>query len=180
MNTNNHSRTQRLQEEKEKQWEEEYRHFEAARELRRARVRAAARPIARLFRRNRTDEKAAGALPCRTGEPFLVTIDRVVGFIDEESGRQLLSLLSGRGLAREWHRVFNRDDGAYTPFKVIETKDGLYLVGTKASIVQLEILRAKGNRSVRVTDACWDNPLLCDDPEAVIGSGNASETPALG
>ena len=105
------------QAERERQWEEEYRHFEAARELRRARIKSLVRMISMAFRpARRFSDGARGFIP----------IDHIVGMIDEETGRRSALRLSGRGIARQWDRLFNQDNHDACPsLTVLRNRTGL-------------------------------------------------------
>ncbi len=155
VNNSNHSNALFIQAEREKQWEKEYRRFEAATELRRARVRGVLRAIRNMFRHGRHGENTVPPIASRIGQSFFIPIEAVAGVIDEKNGQRLRHLPSGRAIALLWNRVFNRDqDDAYAPLRVTETAAGWHLTGGTASLVQLEVLRAKGHRTLRVTRAC--------------------------
>ena len=102
------------------------------------------------------DQHGVPAARCFSdGARGFIPIDHIVGMIDEETGRRSALRLSGRGIARQWDRLFNQDNHDACPsLTVLKTARGWYLTGGAASLVRLEVLRAKGHRTIWVTRAC--------------------------
>ena len=146
MNGQGFALAQSAQAEREKQWEKEYRSFEARRDFRRARLHGFLRSIARGL--GLMKPAPYGAVS--PGQPALLPIDSIVGVVDEQNGRRRALRVSGRGSRQLWQRSFCREAGVYPALKVTHGETGWHLVGAKAAVVQLEVLRVKGLHFVEV------------------------------
>ena len=147
-------------------WLDEYSRYEADREFRRARWRS----IARLFRRavrGGAGLSAARSFPAAqpSADGLMISVDSVVGAIDS-SGRIVSRLLPlPRRLADPWRRAFTRDD-AVEALPVLDVRPGpggWYI--DAASLLALEIARAKGYRQLRVRPAAWPMMPAAREPE---------------
>ena len=134
------------------QWEEEYSYGEAQRELQRARIRGIARGIRRLLFRDGRSRQHPIRFEPRPNASFLLPIDLVAGVVDAMTGRR--PHLRSRLAVKLWHRFFNRDTNEdYPPLLVTQTAAGWHLTGGTAALVELEVMRSKGHREVRVAMA---------------------------
>jgi hypothetical protein len=162
---------------REKRWEEGYRLYEITKELRRAQFRSLIRLVGRgLGVLNPAKGELVRAAFMPAGEAFKLPIDQVVGFVDEQTGRRRKLLLSGDSMARLWMRIYAREDGDHQPLLVAETEEGWDLVGGTASLVRLEVLRAKGECAVKAVRMDPEDDRLCPGCQGCL----ASDCPADG
>ena len=168
--------------EREKKWVQAHEQLEADRELRRARIRLfmqRVRHAVGLGSPARDPESMASG-----GNPFLVPIDSVVGFVDDKTGRSVRLTLAGSGVSNLWRRVFFRDDqSSYVPLKIKGGADGWYLTDGTIALVQMEVLRAKGHRTVMVAANIERRAISrasCSDCEDLIDRRDTTQSAVFG
>jgi hypothetical protein len=144
-NSDSRSAWQIKNEAREDAWLGEYSRYEADREFRRARLRAIVRLLRGVF-------PGRSVSADRTKDGLMIPIDSIVGLIDA-SGREVSRLPPlRRSLADAWRRGFTREDAdeAYPILEVRAGPWGWYVKSDAASLLFLEIMRAKAMRLLRV------------------------------
>ncbi len=129
-----------------------YDRYEANKEFRRARLKAAVRLLVGALQRRREPVRARRGSDS-VGSGFIVSIDEIVGRINPR-GRSIRGLPPlRRAFAATWRHLFCRDVEEYPVLTVRSGPGGWYLAGDVASPLYLEIMRAKGWRRLRVVEA---------------------------
>jgi hypothetical protein len=139
----------------EEAWISAHLHREADKEFRRMRRRAICRRIVRALSDRREIERVFSVPETEGGTGRLhVPIDSIVGTVDW-AGRDVRFLpVMGRKLRAAWRHWFLSDDiDSYPAPNVRLGPGGWYLIGEPAALVVVEVLRAKGHRTLAVRPA---------------------------
>ncbi len=93
-------------------------------------------------------------------------MDSIAGVIDERGRRTRGIPMLRRKMADAWRRMFREaDHDSHLPLSVVAGTNGWYLAGGPGALITLEVLRARGGKSIPVRTLSVRELRRCKDTD---------------